>query len=167
VIRVLAAGLLLSAASCARNGAESSPDKKSSESVASAPVITLERAACFGSCPVYRIQVYPSGEVQYDGRAHVRKMGSATGQVKREQVAQLLSEMERAGYLTFAERYTPGEPACGRYVTDSPTVMTSATIAGSTKKVTHDYGCGSAPGALTVLERRIDDLLNSGQWTGR
>jgi len=33
--------------------------------------------------------------------------------------------------------------------------------------VEHDYGCGAAPGALVVLERRIDEVLGSAQWTGR
>ena len=164
---MLAAGLLVSAAGCARNGASSSPEKKPSESVAAAPVISLERTACFGSCPVYRIQVSASGEVEYEGKAHVRKAGVATAKVTKEQVNELLSQLESAGYFTFAERYTAGEPACGRYVTDSPTVVTSATIGGRTKTVTHDYGCSGAPGALTVLERKIDDVLTSGRWTGR
>jgi Domain of unknown function (DUF6438) len=167
MIRIVAAGVLLSLASCARNGAESKPADQSSQSVTSAPAITLERTPCFGSCPVYTISVSPSGEVQYEGRAHVRQLGAATGKVPRERVDSLLSELDRGGYFTFAERYTSPEPACGRYVTDSPTVITSVTLRGRTRRITHDYGCGGAPGALVILERRIDEALNSGQWTGR
>ena len=167
MIRMMAAGVLLGLASCARNGAESKPADQSSQSAASAPVITFERTACFGSCPVYTISVLPSGEVQYEGRAHVRKLGPATGRVPRERVDSLLSELDRGGYFTFAERYTSPEPACGRYVTDSPSVITSVTLRGRTKRITHDYGCGGAPGALVVLEHRIDEALNSDQWTGR
>ena len=163
----MAAAVLLGLASCARNGAESKPADQSSRSAASAPVITLERTACFGSCPVYTISVSLSGEVQYEGRAHVRKLGAATGRVPRERVDSLLSELDRGGYFTFAERYTSPEPACGRYVTDSPSVITSVTLRGRTKRITHDYGCGGAPGALVVLEHRIDEALNSDQWTGR
>ena len=163
----MAAAMLLGLASCARNGAESKPADQSSHSVTSAPAITLERTACFGSCPVYTISVSPSGEVQYEGRAHVRKLGAATGKVPRERLDSLLSELDRGGYFTFAERYTSAEPACGRYVTDSPTIITSVTLRGRTKRITHDYGCGGAPGALVVLEHRIDEALNSDQWTGR
>ena len=167
MIRIIAAGILLSVVSCARNGAESKPADRSSQLAPSAPVITLERTACFGSCPVYTISVTSSGAVQYEGRAHVRKLGTATGQVPRERVDGLLSELERGGYFTFAERYTSPETACGRYATDSPSVITSATVRGHTKQITHDYGCGGAPGSLVVLEQRIDEALNSGQWTGR
>lgn len=166
MIRILAAGALLSLASCGRNQADSAPDR-ASQSVTAAPAVTLERTACFGSCPVYTIAVTPAGEIRYEGREHVRKLGAATGKVSRARVEALVSEFERAGYFSFAERYTSSELACGRYVTDSPSAITSVTLGGRTKRVTHDYGCGGAPGALVVLERRIDEALNSGQWTGR
>jgi hypothetical protein len=167
VIRLVAAGVLLSIASCARNKPASAPTERSSQSAASTPTITLERTACFGSCPVYTISVLPSGDVQYEGRAHVRKLGPATGRVPKERVDALLSELERGGYFTFAERYTSAEPSCGRYATDSPSVITSVTVRGRTKRIIHDYGCGGAPGSLVVLEQRIDEALHSGQWTGR
>jgi hypothetical protein len=166
-MRIIAAAVLLSLASCARNEAASKPAEGSSQSVTSAPAITLERTPCFGSCPVYRISVSPSGEVQYEGKAHVRKLGVATGKIPRERLDALLSELERGGYFTFAERYTSPEPSCGRYATDSPSVITSVTLRGRTKRITHDYGCGGAPGSLVVLEQRIDEALHSGQWTGR
>jgi hypothetical protein len=167
MMKTTAAVVLLSLLACARNEPAATPADRSTSSAAPAPAITLERTACFGGCPVYTISVSPSGEVQYDGRAHVRKVGAATGKVPSQLVDALLSELERGGYFTFAERYTSPEPACGRYVTDSPTIITSVTLGGRTKQITHDYGCGAVPGALTVLERRIDEALNSGQWTGR
>jgi hypothetical protein len=166
MIKVIAAGVFLMLASCARSQSASSAAEGSS-AVALAPVITLERTACFGGCPVYTISVSPAGDVQYEGRAHVKKVGTARGKVSPQRVDGLLSELERGGYFTFADRYASSEPTCGRYATDSPTTITSVTLQGRTKRITHDYGCGAVPGALTVLERRIDEALNSGQWTGR
>jgi Domain of unknown function (DUF6438) len=134
---------------------------------ASDPVITLERTACFGGCPVYRIWVSAEGKVGYEGRAHVRRVGAASGEIPAQRVQSLLSEIERAGYFSFANRYTSAEPTCGRYSTDSPAAITTIRMDGTTKRIEHDYGCGSAPGALVVLEQRIDEVLNSGRWTGR
>lgn len=135
--------------------------------VATRPAISLERTACFGGCPIYRIAVSPSGQVAYEGKAHVRHVGAATNQIPTQRVDALLEELDKAGYFSFANRYTAAEPACGRYSTDSPSVITSVTLNGRTKRIEHDYGCGGAPGALVVLERRIDDVLGSAQWTGR
>jgi hypothetical protein len=94
-------------------------------------------------------------------------VGTASKRIKPDRVAALLSELERGGYFSFAPRYTPSEPACGRYATDSPTAITSVSMEGRTHRIEHDYGCGAAPGALVVLERRIDEALGSLEWTGR
>jgi uncharacterized protein DUF6438 len=167
MMRMVAAGVLLSLTACARREVVPLPADRPSNSAASvAPAITLERTACFGACPVYTISVSPSGEVTYEGKAHVRRMGAGTARVPRERVDSLLSELEQAGYFSFADRYLPSEPACGRAATDAPTVTTSVTLAGRTKQIAHYYGCSSVPGALTILEQKIDETLNSGQWTG-
>jgi hypothetical protein len=162
------APLLLLVAACARGNANSNPGQASSQEAAvSPPAITLERTACYGRCPVYSVSVSRSGELTYEGRANVKVVGPAKGQIAQVKVDSLLWELDQAGYLSFANRYAASEAGCGRYATDLPTVITSATIRGRTKRIEHDYGCGSAPGALTVLERRIDDVLDSGRWTGR
>jgi hypothetical protein len=164
-VTILIVGLLLTSCTTRKT---ISPAAEDATTVAdTVPVITLERTPCFGGCPVYRVSVTQAGTVQYEGKAHVRRLGSAGGQIPAERVDQLLSELERAGYFSFAGRYTSAEPTCGRYATDSPSVITTVRFRGLTKRIEHDYGCGAAPGALVVLERRIDEVLNTSQWTGR
>lgn len=153
---------------CASRKPAAPPAEDSAQAnVAPPSAITLERTSCFGSCPAYTISVTPSGRVSFEGRAHVRRLGTATGQIPKQRVDSLLIELERAGYFGFAGRYAASEPACGRYATDLPSAISSATMGGRTKRIEHDHGCGGAPGALTVLEKRIDEVLGSAQWTGR
>jgi Domain of unknown function (DUF6438) len=163
---VVLGGLFMLSACAPRNTGSSAADSPEAREQGS-PVITLERTACFGSCPVYRLSVTADGAVAYEGKAHVRHLGPASGRVDADRVNALLSEIERAGYFSFADRYTAAEAACGRYTTDSPSALTSIQVRDRTKRIEHDYGCGAAPGALVVLERRIDEVLGSGQWTGR
>jgi Domain of unknown function (DUF6438) len=164
VRRLLAASLLLILACAPRTDV---PAQAENAATPGDPVITLERTACFGGCPVYRIWVLADGKVGYEGRSQVRRVGTATGEVPVERLQALFLELERAGYFSFANRYTSAEPTCGRYVADSPTAITSVRYEGRAKRIEHDYGCGSAPGALVVLEQRIDEALNSARWTGR
>ncbi len=158
----LLAGLL----ACAPRAA-APPAAETSKQAGSTPVITLERTPCFGRCPVYRVSASSDGIVVYEGKAHVRQLGAASGRINPERVAALLSELERAGYFSFPASFTSADLACGRYATDLPSVITSARVGDRTKRIVHDHGCGSAPGALTVLERRIDQVLDTGRWTGR
>jgi uncharacterized protein DUF6438 len=167
VIRLLVVPMLLVAPACVRREAVPPPTEVRQSPVGAQPAITLERTSCFGSCPVYRVAVTPSGEVTYEGKAHVRRVGSDTLRISQQQVDSLLTEIEQAGYFTFDDRYVASEPACGRYATDAPSVITSVTLRGRTKTITHDYGCTGVPGALTIVERRIDETLGSSRWTGR
>jgi hypothetical protein len=152
---------------CAPHPGSGAGDERAGGESPDSPVITLERTACFGRCPVYTLAVSADGTVQYEGKAHVAHLGVASAQVEPSRIRALLSELEQAGYFSFAERYLASEPACGRYVTDSPSVITSVQLQGRIRRIVHDYGCGNAPGALTVLEQRIDDVLGSARWTGR
>ena len=129
--------------------------------------VLLERTPCFGRCPVYTIAVSPSGKVTFHGRANVKQLGTTSAQIPREKVEALVDELDRAGYFTFADKYVPAEPACGNYATDLPSVISAVIHRGRSKTIVHDYGCGSAPAALVVLERRIDEVLGSDRWTGR
>jgi hypothetical protein len=168
VIIKLSVVMLLSLGACApRRAAPPANESRAPADTISAAAVMLERTPCFGGCPVYTLAVSPLGEVTYQGRAHVRRLGTASSRISRQRVDALLKELDRAGFFTFADKYLPSEPACGRYATDSPSAITTVTHRGRSKTITHDYGCGSAPGALVVLERRIDEVLGSDQWTGR
>jgi hypothetical protein len=160
-------GLLLALACAPRNAAPPAAERTTQASAASHSAVSLERTPCFGGCPVYRIAVSPAGMLTYEGKANVRLIGMASGQIPAKRVEALLIELERAGYFTFANRYALSEPTCVRYSTDSPTTISSATFRGRTKRIEHDYGCGGVPGALTLLEKRIDEVLGSDRWTGR
>ncbi len=158
---------MLALGACVSRPAPGPADQPAASEAETEAAITLERTACFGECPVYRIAVSPAGRVTYEGSANVRRIGTASAQIPADRVNALLVELERAGYFTFSSRYAASEPTCRRHSTDSPTAISSATFKGRTKRIEHDYGCGGVPGALTVLEKRIDEVLGSGQWTGR
>jgi Domain of unknown function (DUF6438) len=131
------------------------------------PAVTLERAPCFGTCPVYTVAISRDGKVEFDGKHHVADSGQATATIPPERVDSLLIELEAAGYFGFADAYEMDSPACGMYATDSPTVITSATRDGETKTVRHDRGCSAAPPELSRLEQRIDEVAGTARWVGR
>jgi hypothetical protein len=163
---VLVAGL--TACSARQQAAGNPPTPYSGRNVAASepPVVTLERTPCFGTCPVYQVAISRSGVVRFVGKHHVTRQGEATAEIPAARVDSLLRELEAGGYFGFADAYVMDSPACGRYATDSPTVITSATAAGRTKTIQHDYGCDAAPQELGRLERLIDEVAGSSRWVG-
>lgn len=120
-------------------------------------VITLERTACFGACPVYSITIYGNGTVIYHGESFVNVTGVATRQIAPEKVHALVAEFYRINYFSLKDQYSSD-------VTDMPSQITSITIAGSSKRV-ENYVSG--PQVLFQLEDKIDETAGSADWTKR
>jgi hypothetical protein len=127
-------------------------------------VITLERTACFGTCPVYQLTIYGDGRVVYEGKAFVTVTGKRTTQISPEQLQQLLTAFETANFFSLNDQYVVE-------ATDLPGAWTSISSNGQSKRVWR-YGSSdtptlnNAPRSLTELESQIDKIVNSQQWVG-
>ena len=122
--------------------------------------ITLERTACFGSCPIYTISILENGDVIYNGEKFVDVTGEQKSQLEPETVAAMVKAFEEAGYFDWKEAYDT------MTVTDMPYIITSVTRNGETHRITRYVGDSSAPLELAFLERWIDQMTNSQMWTG-
>lgn len=160
-------GGVVTACSPRPRAAADNPAPAADAAVSVAPVVTLERTPCFGTCPVYQVAISRSGTVRFLGTHHVSHQGEATAKIPAARVDSLLGALEAGGYFGFADAYVMDSPACGQYATDSPTVISSVTTGGRSKTIRHDYGCSAAPRELARLERLIDDVAGTDRWTGR
>jgi len=121
-------------------------------------VITLERTACFGKCPVYSLMIKGDGTVIYSGVDFVQTRGIQETTISIDAINQLVAEFEKANYFSLKDSYT----AFG--ISDMPSANTSISIGGRTKAINHYLGDRSAPKQLTELENKIDEIVNSAQW---
>jgi hypothetical protein len=124
------------------------------------PVLTLERTACFGSCPIYAVSVYDDGTVVYQGERFVDVTGEQTTQIDPALVQQMVQAFVDAGYFDWNESYTE------MFVSDMPSVITSVTKDGQTHRIERYDGDSSAPLLLPFLENWLDLMVNTAQWTG-
>ena len=123
-------------------------------------VITLERTACFGACPMYTLSIFEDGTVVYEGENFVTVEGEQITQIEPETVELMLQAFEDAGYFEWDEAYD------SRTISDLPTMITSVTKGDKTHQITRYAGDSSAPLALPYLEQWIDEMTNSYFWTG-
>jgi hypothetical protein len=118
--------------------------------------ISLERTACFGTCPVYKITVYSDGKVEYEGKGYVKEKGGRTSRISERDFVRLMKKVDEIGFFELKDRYD------GR-ITDLPTRITTV-IKGDVSKTVRNYYGG--PESLYALEQLIDEVTNSAQWTG-
>ncbi len=138
----------------------------SSQDVPTDTVITLERTECFGTCPDYKITISADGNVIFDGRRFVKKVGKAKSTVSQEQLREIIAAFEDINYFELRDKYEGPGDGCKQLVTDHPSAITSIRIDGKSKTVRHYYGCWGVEvlAELKKLEEGIDKTVNSAQW---
>ncbi len=138
-------------------------------------VITLERSACFGPCPVYKVTIHGDGHVvfttatepvdqvdevhrrfaQSDG---VLLPGTHEDRISVADVAALIGKFQAARFWKLRNAYrTP--------VTDSPTYQVTFDTGKSRKTVIDYVGEESGmPHSVTELEEAIDRVAGTDRW---
>ena len=128
-------------------------------------LITLERTACYGRCPIYKLTIKADGSVLFDGERFTKTIGKAEGKISEDKVKKLIKEFENADYFAL-----DGEYDCYQ-MTDNPSAFTSIQINGKNKKIKHYQGCESGSDEfekelsnLTELENKIDEIIGTQKW---
>lgn len=121
-------------------------------------VISLERSACYGTCPVYHVEIHGDGTVVFVGNRFVAVTGERREHIARSAVQHLFAQFRSANYFWSFDRYTAP-------VTDLPEYTTSIAFDGQSKSI-EDYGGGMVgmPPELIALEADIDRAADTGKW---
>lgn len=115
---------------------------------------TLERGFCFGTCPVYKIEIYQSGYVVYTGKANTERAGIYTSHFSKEQLNSLTNIAKEINYMGLNDVYDSP-------ITDLPSHTTSIVIDGKRKVVKrrHNY-----PESILQFEQKIDEFAETSKW---
>ena len=107
-------------------------------------IISLQRTACFGTCPIYKIEIFSDGSGIYIGTRFVENIGITKFNLSENQLELILMQAEAIDFANMKEEYS--EP-----ISDLPTTF----IQIKDKKI-KDYT--GAPKTLKDLENLIDQL---------
>jgi hypothetical protein len=107
-------------------------------------IICLQRTACFGTCPIYKIEIYTDGSGTYTGTRFVENIGVSEFQLSKSDVNNILEYANKIGFSKLNDEYSEA-------ITDLPTTF----IQIKDKRI-RDYT--GAPKKLKNLEKLIDQL---------
>lgn len=120
--------------------------------------IGLSRSACYGSCPVYTVEIAGDGTVTYQGGPFTVIQGPRQAKVPREALERLVAQIEAADFFALQPAYQAG-------VTDMPTYTITVSIDGRQHMVLDYLGREvGMPAAVTALEDEIDRVAGTGRW---
>jgi hypothetical protein len=117
--------------------------------------IGIERAGCFGPCPVYVCIIRSNGTVRFHGGGHVDKIGEWVTTIDPYKFNRLADFIAESGYAQLQDTFPFS-------VTDADTVYTTFVMKGR-RKVFMNYA-SSGPPKLWALQQLIDGLLAGAEW---
>ncbi len=115
---------------------------------------SIERTACYGTCPTYIIKVYKSGYVTYEGIRFVKNEGMFHAKVNEDVLDLLLSKAKDVNYSKFENEFNEG-------ITDIPSTITQVRLDGKVKQVTNRGGDNQQ---LIEFEKYFDSLFANINW---
>jgi hypothetical protein len=124
--------------------------------------IRLSRGACYGSCPVYQLDIRGNGEVtlQESGSEHREVVKQ---HITAEQVAALLAAFRDIRFFSLQDDYASTGPNCPSRQTDGPGVRVDLQLGRFQKSIGHYHGCVGKPvlARLSAFEDRIDQIVGT------
>lgn len=116
-------------------------------------IVTMERGACYGFCPVDKMVIFGDGTGIYMGIANVDNIGVHTFEVESGIIPNLIERAEIFGYFDWKDSYEE------RLMTDQATVITTIQTLEHYKHIVRYTGDPNAPVGLIWIEDSIAQLL--------
>ncbi len=157
-IRFLAMAILLGLAACSPEPAPA-PNPPPTTGPIPDTGVGLSQTACFGTCPVYSITVYPNEFYQLESGRFTRNPDtSTTGTLPAGSWAAANAALQTAKFTNLPTEVTRGSPACGdRLVSDLPSATISETTIAGLRTVEYYAGCLNAADK-PALDQLVSDL---------
>lgn len=134
---------------CVLGGCKNTEAPAKTDAKAATVVASIERTACYGSCPIYRATFYSDGRVRYVGKRFVPNVGTYELQISPDDVKSIGAKAVEMGYFGLNDKYDSP-------VTDFPSCVTTVNDGGQSKTV---FDRVDGPKALKSFEKHLDSLL--------
>ena len=120
--------------------------------------IRLDRTACFGTCPIYTVELGGNGAVRFRGARFVALPGEHHASVAAADVRALFERFRQADFFRLYDTYRAD-------ITDSPAYVLTLRYDGHAKSVLDYVGTAKGmPDAVTDLENEVDRVAGTRRW---
>jgi hypothetical protein len=112
-------------------------------------LLTMERTPCFGKCPSYKLTIFNTGNVVYEGFTFAKKEGKHTKKLSKKQLSEIQRQIEAINLFEMQDKYDSK-------ITDIPSTILFVVYKGKKKKILDRVG---GPDELKKFEKLIDFLV--------
>lgn len=145
-MKILSLFVLLFVIACAP-----SKEAKKNYAVEASNSITLERTACYGTCPVYQVSIFADGKIVYEGKQYVDHIGTYSAKIDKNVALALFAKISTFSWEAYPEKYPIDNYDFPQFHLEYQTNDLSKLIKANT----------NAPKELIALSKEMDKLVSS------
>jgi Domain of unknown function (DUF6438) len=120
--------------------------------------VTLERGQCFGSCPIYKVEIRGDGSVLFKGEGFVAISGHHRATISRATIERLVDAFREARFFSLLNNYSAA-------ITDGSAIQISISFDGQKKVVGDYFGIEAGmPEKVRALEELVDTAAGTDRW---
>ena len=119
--------------------------------------VSLQRTACFGTCPAYSVRVDGAGHVEFHGRSFVCAKGLRRVRIPRAAAQRLLAAIDDAGFGAMPDYDR-------RDWTDEPSNLLQADLGAGMHQLRHYDGMRDVPDIVDAIEDAVDRVAQDARW---
>jgi hypothetical protein len=112
---------------------------------------SIERTPCFGKCATYKITIYQSGHVVYEGKQNVKNIGLFSTRLEKSKVDEIKNYILQNKILDLEDKYVNPK------IADFPTTFTEANLNGKYKHITETDP--HSPEQLKAYQKFLDSFF--------
>ncbi|MGB0881694.1 MAG: DUF6438 domain-containing protein [Vicingaceae bacterium] len=117
--------------------------------------LSMERTPCFGKCPTYKLMIFNTGNVIFEGYSNTKYIGKYKNQLSKKQLREIKTMMDEINIMEMKDVYDSK-------ATDLPSTVIFIVNENSKKKILDRM---DAPAELKQFEKLIDFLVINDQLT--
>ena len=116
--------------------------------------ISIEKTACFGTCPQYIMTINGAGEMQFNGKKFTKMDGNWKAQLEVKEKNQLFGEIEQAQLSKLADEYPTN-------YSDLPSTILTYSNGKIIKTIRIE---GTHPAILDEIITKLESKIENAQW---
>ncbi len=117
-------------------------------------LISLEKTPCFGTCEAYKLEIFSSGLVKFNGLGNHKMIGHYEARIEQQELRDIMEQFRVSDFFSFKDQYAGN-------VKDLPTTYIFFKDQMKEKTIQDYY---NAPMKLKELEQLIEGLVLSLKW---
>ena len=121
-------------------------------------VTHLEKSSCYGSCPVYTATILADGQVFYEGKRHVQKIGGYTAKMQKKDIQSIDRMLLAIDFFQMEGRYPENDK---EIILDMPWIYVFSEYQKRRKRIAINNG---APQELMQFIDEVDRKLDQLSW---